>query len=271
MQPKKRDESSLLVNLRELRDIEQQRVEDEELERRREAEAEEARQRAAEQGKRDAAAAAARAAEDAERARLQAEDDRRRADQLRLEEAERVARVQAMAALEQKRIEAEIDAAARHGSVEAKKKHTMLIAAAGVLVLAVGGLGFFAYQKIQENDRKAKQAQIAETERREAERLALIAEQDRKRLEGEIDEINRKLDENEKARLKAEEDAKVAKTKEEIAAAEREKQRLKEERDKLRGKLDGLKVKDPPAQTVPKICLCPENKPMCTQAEKICK
>src|SRR4030095_9504413 len=65
------------------------------------------------------------------------------------------ARVEAQASLEQQRMHKELEIRA----IEAqKKKPTWLIAVAGGLVLVVGILGFWAYNRSQEADREKRES-----------------------------------------------------------------------------------------------------------------
>jgi hypothetical protein len=148
-------ENSVLFSLRELRTIEEERVQEEADAVR---EAEEARLRAqmeAEQAARSAEEAKRRAAEEAERSAREDAERQAREEQLRLEEAERRARVEAQAQLERDRLAREMEIRA----VEAKnKKPTWLIALAAFLVLSVAGLGYWGYTVMEEKEQQEKLA-----------------------------------------------------------------------------------------------------------------
>jgi hypothetical protein len=149
-------ENSVLFSLRELQQIEEQRVTEEEDSRRR---AEEERVRAqmeAERQRREAEEAARRAQADEERRRYDEQERRQRDDQLRLEEAERRARVEAQAKLEQQRLHMEMEVK----RTEAERKSPKLLIGISVgLVLLVGGLGVFLYQQKQEAAERDRLAQ----------------------------------------------------------------------------------------------------------------
>ena len=151
-----RKESSVLFSLRELRSIEEERVQEEDAAKKR-AEEEKIRAREdAERRAREDEEGRRRAIEDAERRERETRENREREDRLRVEEAERRARVEAQAAIEQQRMHKELEIRA----VEAqRKKPTWLIGLAGGLVLIVGILGFWAYNKSQESAAKEKAAQ----------------------------------------------------------------------------------------------------------------
>jgi cell division protein FtsL len=152
-QPEKR-ENSVLFSLRELRQIEEKRVEEEDAAAR---SAEEARVRAKmeeERRKREEEEAKVRAVEDAERAVRDAQERKVREEQLRLQESEARARVEAQAQLDAQRLAHEMELRRHEIS---KKRPVGLMVAAGVLVLAIVGLGVFLYQKNKESNEKDDQ------------------------------------------------------------------------------------------------------------------
>jgi hypothetical protein len=176
-----RKESSVLFSLRELRSIEEERIQEEDAAKRR-AEEEKVRAREdAERRTREEEESRRRAIEDAERRERETREQRERDDRLRVEEAERRARVEAQASLEQQRMHKELEIRA----VEAqRKKPTWLIAVAGGLVIAVGLLGFWAYNKSQESDRKEREA---------AARLESL-QQEMATTQGDIDKLLKEKD-----------------------------------------------------------------------------
>lgn len=201
-------ENSVLFSLRELRQIEDDRIKQEETEAQMRAEAERRAREDAERRRIEEEQRRIREAQEAEqRARDEAER-RIREDQLRLEEAERRARIEAQAKLEEQRLKMEIEANAIHG---AKKKPVGLIIGSIIMLLVVGGLGVWAYLRSEES---AKQAKAAELARQQAEEEnAKLQAQINTELEAikAIDEdTNRQLaalqkasDEAEKARILA--------------------------------------------------------------------
>ena len=214
-----RKESSVLFSLRELRTIEEERVE-EEKDAAREAEEQRIRaERDAERKIREEEEARVAAVEQAERQAREEVERRQREEQMRLEETERRARVEAQARLEQERLTKEMEIRAVEAS---RQRPTWLLAAAGLLVLVVGGLGFFAVQQSrqsEENERKAE-LQLAELKQEMA-----AVESD----------INRLIDEKEAQY----EDLLAAKTESEKLAAQRE---IEETQAKIVAKREALKT-----------------------------
>src|SRR5215831_13345813 len=163
-QPEKR-ENSVLFSLRELRQIEEKRVEEEETAAR---SAEEARIRAKmdeERRKREEEEAKVRAVEDAERQVRDAQERRVREEQLRLQESEARARVEAQAQLDAQRLNHEMELRRHEIS---KKRPVGLLVAAGVLLLAIVGLGIFLYEKNEENARVEREKIAAQADRDKA-------------------------------------------------------------------------------------------------------
>src|SRR5687767_4651617 len=148
-------ENSVLFSLRELRQIEDDRIKQEDDEAKARAEAERlAREDAARRAREDEERRI-RQVQDAERRAREEAERRVREDQLRLEEAERRARVEAQTRLEEHRIKAVAEAEAIHGS---KKKPVVLIVSMVVLLLGASGLGVYLYMDAQ--DAKARQAAL---------------------------------------------------------------------------------------------------------------
>ncbi len=268
----KREENSLLVSLKELKGIEQDRVQQEaEDARRREEDARAAREAEIRRA-REAEEARVRAAAEAERQRIEDEQRRVRDDALRLEEAERKHRVEAQMKLEEQRLKMEIEANAIHG---AKKKPVALIAASVVLVFAVVGLGIFAYQKHQENERK--QAELADAQ--------LKQDQLKKEMKATQDNIDglvaqeKALDARKDATIKQLTDAKTAedqkRANDELKRIEDERNRLNAELEKQKGKLNGMggtgtsAATGTPKPAKPPILVCPKKKPLCPPEERI--
>ena len=216
-------ESSVLFSLRELREIEEERIQEEHTAKKRAEEDRIRAQQEAERRAREEEEGRRRAAEQAERAAREAVENREREERLRVEEAERRARVEAQAHLDQQRMHKELEIRA----IEAQKsKPTWLIAVAGGLVLVVGILGFWAYNRSQEADEDKRKF--------EAERAAILkdidtAQADFNRLSKETEEKYQKL--------------LLAKTDEEKAAAQAALDKAKAERDAKGKALEGLKGK----------------------------
>lgn len=216
-------ESSVLFSLRELREIEEERIQEEHTAKKQAEEHRIRTQQEAERRAREEEEGRRRAAEQAERAAREAVENREREERLRVEEAERRARVEAQANLEQQRMHKEFEVRA----IEAqKKKPTWLIALAGGLVLVVGILGFWAYNRSQEAE-KAQRASDA--------KLAAIL----KEIDTTQADFNRLSKETEDKYTKL----LSAKTDEEKRAAQEALDKAKAERDAKGKALEGLKDK----------------------------
>ncbi len=150
-----RKESSVLFSLRELRGIEDERVQEEQDAARR-AEEDRVRQRLEAERRAQAEEEARRIQKETEERLVREDEERRvREEQLRQEAVERRARVEAQAALERERVARELEQRA----IEAhKKRPTALIAMAVGLLIVIGGLGTFLYNQSQESDRKDREA-----------------------------------------------------------------------------------------------------------------
>ena len=166
-QPEKR-ENSVLFSLRELRQIEESRVQEEVNAQR---SAEEARIRAAqeqERSRREAEEARVRAIEEAERMQREAEEARLREERIRMQEAETQARIRAQAELEQQRLAAEMHLKAQE---VAKTRPTWLLAIAGILVVAIGVTGFVLYKRNKDANSLAAKNEQQRRENEELEKL----------------------------------------------------------------------------------------------------
>jgi len=201
-------ENSALVALSELRNLEAGRVAKEEAERLARLEAERQAQEAAERRVREEAER--RAQEEADRiARERAEREaREREERIRVQEAEARARAEQEARLQEEQMR--IDAQMRSAERQNRPKWPMY--AIPVLVLLVGGIGYFAYDS---NQKAAEQARLAE------ERAAAAAEQAR-------------LADEEKARKLEERDAQIAAITEEISRLKGELESADNDEDRAR-------------------------------------
>jgi flagellar basal body-associated protein FliL len=214
-------ESSVLFSLRELREIEEERI-TEERDAKQRAEEERLRaQQEAERRAREEEAARRRAAEDAERAAREAVENREREERIRVEEAERRARVEAQAAIDQQRMHKELEIRA----IEAQKtKPTWLIAIAGGLVLVVGILGFWAYNrnKQAEAEKQASEAKLAQLTK------------DMETNQANIDRLIKEKDEQTAKLLAAKTDAEKAAAKQALDAKNAELRAARERQGELK-------------------------------------
>lgn len=205
-------ENSVLFSLKELRKIEDDRVQREKDEVRARAEAERRAREEAEQRAREEAERKVREEQDRV-ARAEAERQRAiREEQLRLEEAERKARLDAEMRLQEERMRLEV-AAKKHA-----KSPVGAIVGVAVVFLAIGGIIFYKVNKDNEAERMAREQRIAEIQR-EAERRALEAE---KKYQAQMtalqEQLSKATSDADRARVRAQMDA---------ANAERERSRAR--------------------------------------------
>ena len=184
-------ENSVLFSLRELREIEENRVQEEESAVRK---AEEARLRAQqEEERRRREAEEAKIREEREHQR-QIEESRLAAERearLRVESAEASERARQQAALEQQRLHQEMEL--RRAEV-AKKRPTWMLAVTGLAVvgaIVLSIVGVMAYRSSQEDKQRADQAQ---KEKDEYAAQVKKLEQDVEKAQHDLDDISTKVD-----------------------------------------------------------------------------
>jgi hypothetical protein len=155
-------ENSVLFSLRELRQIEDDRVKQEENsarqkveDERRAREDEIRRQREEEDRKR-------REILETERLRAEEEQRRLREEELRLMETERKHQIDAQARLEEQRLRMEIEA---KGKMASNKRIKVLMGVAGAMAVVVGLLIFFVVRSKQESEAKERVAKAAIAQR----------------------------------------------------------------------------------------------------------
>jgi colicin import membrane protein len=213
-----RRENSVLFSLRELRQIEDDRVKQEEEEVRRREEAMRQARLAEERARLEAEERVRREAEEAEIRRLQQEELRVREEQLRLEEAARRHQIDAQARLEEQRLRMEIDAKTQ---LAARRKPWGLISAAAVLFVLVAGLGIFLYvqkqdaiqaQRIAAAKQDQLMKQIQELQQQMADQQAQMADTDAQ-IKKNFNDLNAAKDAQVIAQLKAEAERLQAKRK----------------------------------------------------------
>ena len=219
-QPEKR-ENSVLFSLRELRQIEEDRVTEEDTAQRKQEEERLRAQMEAERKARDEEEAKRRAVEDEERRRRTELEQRAHEAHVRTQEAEARARAEHQAALEQQRMHAELEI--RRQEV-GNKRPTWLIGVAAVLVVALGGVGYWMYSNHQ--DQKAKDAAVA-SERAELEKHARIAKEESDQLKRDLEELSTEISGLNARLLAATTDAEREQVKKEIQAAERRQEELR--------------------------------------------
>jgi colicin import membrane protein len=191
-----RRENSVLFSLKELRGIEDGRVQKEKDEANARAAAERASREAAERSAREAEERRLRDAEDQVRRIEEEREGKIREEQIRLQEAERRARVEGEVRIQEERMRLEVHHRAKNSPVKA------VLTVAGILVLVAGLLGYRMYSGHQAE----LAAAAADRARIESEAKAAQVESDRK-LAAMTKDLEAKLakttDEVERARLRA--------------------------------------------------------------------
>jgi hypothetical protein len=181
-QPEKR-ENSVLFSLRELRNIEENRVKEEEH-----------AVRSAEEARAAAAQEVERRRREAEEAKLRAEreeilrietvrENAEREARMRVESAEAMERQRNQAAIEQQRLQHEMEL--RRAEV-AKKRPTWMLAVTGFALVAAVGLIFFALASIRDS-REAARA------KEKAEQIAQQAVQESKEATERVEQLDRDM------------------------------------------------------------------------------
>ena len=193
-------ENSVLFSLRELRRIEDDRVKKEQESARAKAEAERQAREEAERVAREAEDRRVR--DEADRARMarEADEQRSRDEQLRLQEAERRARVEGEMRINEERMRLEMQHKKKHSPVKA------VLTVTGILVVIGGGVGYKMYSQ--------HQTELA-AERAERERISAQARKERAELEAKLVGIEKNMN-DQLARAKTEEERQRIR----IAAAE---------------------------------------------------
>ncbi len=203
-------ESSVLFSLKELMNLEEDRIREEEAQKEAQAKAELAARQAAE-----------RAAREAEEARLREEEEARRTEEQRRKEE--AARVEAIHQGELEKARAEAEHRARLATMTAQQAHEETLAALTqdkhkkrlqigigvvVAVLLIGGVGGIITFK-QHQEEAAKRAAILEAQRKDTEERL-------RRLQSEFDLANRKEQELQASLANAKDEATRAKLQAEL-------------------------------------------------------
>jgi hypothetical protein len=175
-----RRENSVLFSLKELRNIEDGRVQKEKDDARSRAEAERAAQEATLRAAREAEERVRREEEDRLRRIEEEKENRTREEQIRLQEAERRARVEGEVRLQEQRMH--LDAQAKR---ETKSPLKAILGVTGVLVLVACGLGYKMYSD--------HQAELAEQRTKLAEAQA-SAQAEKHELEAKLAAIQKDTD-----------------------------------------------------------------------------
>jgi hypothetical protein len=183
-------ENSVLFSLRELRQIEESRVQEEEHAVRSAEEARVRAQQEAEQRARNEEEARIRAERDHQRSIEEARVTAEREARMRVEAGEAAERARTQAELDRHRLQQEMEL--RRAEV-AKKRPTWMLVVTGFALVAAVALIFFAVQKMNQSEEDNKNKQIAEQnaqkaieESKEAQRKLESVEKDLESLEGNM-------------------------------------------------------------------------------------
>ena len=247
--PEKR-ENSVLFSLRELRQIEESRVQEEEHAVRSAEQARIAAAQEAERKRREAEEAKVRAERD-ELLRIEtARENAEREARMRVESAEAMERQRAQAALEQQRLHHEMEI--RRAEVAKKRPTWMLVVTGGALVLTVV-LVFFAVSAIQHKrdaDRAADEARAAQVQ---AEKEKTEAQETLRKLADDLKEQDQRLSSAENA-------LKTAQTKADRDAAQANLDKLRQQKYEMEKRQQAAQAAAAKAERakgvhIPKECL----------------
>ena len=224
-------ENSVLFSLRELRQIEENRVQEEEHAVRSAEEQRLANQQADERRLRDAEEARARAERDELLRIEQAREGAEREARMRVESAEGAERQRQQAALEQQRLQHEMEL--RRAEV-AKKRPTWMLAVTGLAVVMAVVLVFFAIQKMNQSDTDSKRAKDAEIAAQQAINDAKAATEQLNKVTRDLDDLNTKTAAAQAAVNLAQNDA-------DRANANAKLRQLQQEQADMRGRVEAAK------------------------------
>src|SRR4051812_27087059 len=175
-------ENSVLFSLKELRRIEDDRIRQEEADARSRVEAERRAREEAERAARDEIDRRKRDEEDRVRRLEDEKVSREREEQMRLQEAERRARVEGEMQLQQERMRLEI---------QSKKGHSSMPAVIGVVVVMLVITGGIIYKL--NSDAQAERIALQRKAAEEADRIKKESDDQRRRLESLISQKEKEL------------------------------------------------------------------------------
>src|SRR5688572_30317066 len=229
-----RIESSIVTSLSELRAIEQQRIAEERAAIDRERATEIEAKRAAAQALVDAEQARLRAEREElmriEQARLEAEREAR----LRVEAAEAGERARLAAALEQQRMQEEVEL--RRAEI-AKKRPTWMLVVTGLALVATIGLTVFAVDRSQQREEADRQRILAENETQRAQKDAEEVRKEFDKLVAEMEALDAQVMKAEKVLREAQSAADRKRAAELVAETKRQHWEAQQRKDELARKL----------------------------------
>lgn len=183
-------ENSVLFSLRELRQIEENRVQEETEAVRTAEQQRSAAREAAERSVREAEEARIRAERDAQLQIETARENAEREARMRVESAEAGERQRQQAALEQQRLQQEMEL--RRAEV-AKKRPTWMLAVMGFAIVAAIGMIFFAIRSRAESAEAEKKKEQAELIAKQAVKDAEEAQAAVEKLAADLADLDKKL------------------------------------------------------------------------------
>jgi hypothetical protein len=239
--PEKR-ENSVLFSLRELRQIEENRVQEEEDAART---AEEGRIRAKmeeERRRREEEEARIKAEQDEEKRLREMDAHRAHDEKVRVGEAAARAQADHNARLEQERLQHEMEI--RRHEV-AKKRPTWLLVLAGVLVVAIGVAVYLIIQRNKENERKAKENAALQQQNDEKDRIIKANKEQidllnasMASLQGELDDLDKQLDDAFDAIKNAKNDSDRRAANDRVDTVRKKKAKVKEQQEETKKKIN---------------------------------
>jgi hypothetical protein len=218
-------ENSVLFSLRELRQIEESRVQEEEH-----------AVRSAEEERRIAREAAEAKVRDAEESKIREERDHQRSIEesrvaaerearMRVEAGEAAERQRNQAALEQQRLQQEMEL--RRAEV-AKKRPTWMLAVTGFAIVAAIGLIFFAIQRKNAADEADKQAEIDRRAKEVAVKVAAEAQEKVEKIQHDLDDLTDKITNAVDAVATAQNDADRSSARQKLAQLQKEQMEMRQ-------------------------------------------
>ena len=238
-------ENSVLFSLRELRQIEENRVQEEENAVRTAEEARVRAQQDAERRRREEEDTKIQAERDHQRSIEEARLGAEREARMRVESTEAAERQRHQAAIEQQRMQQEMEL--RRAEI-AKKRPTWMLAVTGLALVAAVGLIFFAINRMRESDASAEAKRKAEAAAAQAVKDAEEAKQQLDRVMKDLDELDTKVGQAVTAVADAQNDADRANAKARLIALQKEQYEMKQRAAEARAKaekaerLKGVKV-----------------------------
>src|SRR3569623_1432953 len=218
-------EISVLFSLRELRQIEESRVQEEEHAVHNTKEERRLAKEAAERKIREAEEAKIREERDHQRSIEEARVAAEREARMRVEAGEAAERQRNQAALEQQRLQQEMELRCAEA---AKKRPTWMLAVTGFAIVAAIGLIFFAIHRKNAADEADRQAELDRKAKEEAVKVAADAQEKVERIQHDLDDLNDKITKAVDAVATAQNDADRASARQKLANLQKEQAEMRQ-------------------------------------------